>query len=134
MSQISPVLMPICELCDRLTIARLKLERLPEQEIDKTGLQKQVDYYQAGVDPALPRLSCLIEDLYLINGQIWDTEAAIRQGRDGSLGLEEIGRRALKIRNLNRMRVAIKNSIADLTAQPEFRDCKMNHVSEVADS
>lgn len=134
MSKISPVLMPVCELCDRLTIARLKLERLPEQEIDKAGLQKQLNYYQAGVDPDLPRLSCLTEDLYLVNGQIWDAEAAIRQGLDGSLGLEEIGRRALKIRNLNRLRVAIKNSIADLTGQPEFRDCKMNHVSAVADS
>ena len=129
MSQIQPVVMPICELCDRLTIAYLKMERLSNHELDKDGLARQIAYYETGIDPSIPRLSCLLDDLKLINGQIWDAEYDIRKGLDDELGLEEIGRRALKIRNLNRIRVSIKNAITELANQPEFADCKMNHVS-----
>ena len=80
MSQIQPVVMPICELCDRLTIAYLKMERLSNHELDKDGLARQIAYYETGVDPSIPRLSCLLDDLKLINGQIWDAEYDIRKG------------------------------------------------------
>lgn len=129
MSEIKPIAMPICELCDRLTIAQLKRERLPDEEIDKDGLQKQIEYYETGVDMSQLKLVSLILDLHDINGQMWDAEYAIRKGLDDDLGLEEIGRRALKIRDLNRLRVAIKNQITELVGQPEFADCKMNHAS-----
>jgi len=129
MSEIKPIAMPICELCDRLTIAQLKLERLPDDEIDKAGLQKQIEYYGTGVDMTRSKLRRLILDLHEINGKMWDAEYAIRKGLDDDLGLKEIGRRALKIRDLNRVRVAIKNQITELVGQPEFADCKMNHAS-----
>lgn len=121
--------MPICELCDRLTIAKLKLVRLPDSEIDKNLLQQQIDYYQSGIDDNLQELKKMIDDLFVVNGKMWDAEWAIRKGLDDQLGLEEIGRRALLIRNLNRERVAIKNQITQLVNQPEFLDCKMNHAS-----
>ena len=129
MSEIKPIAMPICELCDRLTIAQLKRERLPDEEIDKDKLQKQIEYYETGVDMGRPKLVSLILDLHDINGQMWDAEYEIRKGLDDNLGLKEIGRRALKIRDLNRSRVAIKNQITELVGQPEFADCKMNHAS-----
>jgi hypothetical protein len=124
-----PIAMPICELCDRLTIAKLKLMRLPENEIDKTLLQKQIDYYETGLDDNVQELKKMISDLFEINGKMWDAEYAIRKGLDEDLGLEEIGKRALIIRDLNRERVAIKNQITRLAQQPEFLDCKMNHAS-----
>lgn len=129
MSKVKPVAMPICELCDRLTIAQLKLHRLPDTEIDKAGLQKQIEYYETGIDTDNIKLRDLIFDLYEINGQMWDAEYDIRKGLDDDLGLTEIGRRALAIRDLNRTRVAIKNQITELVNQPEFKDCKMNHIS-----
>lgn len=129
MSKVKPVAMPICELCDRLTIAQLKLHRLPDTEIDKAGLQKQIEYYETGIDANNIKLRDLIFDLYEINGQMWDAEYDIRKGLDDDLGLTEIGRRALKIRDLNRTRVAVKNQITELVDQPEFKDCKMNHAS-----
>lgn len=121
--------MPICELADRLTIAQLKKERLPNSEIDKDGLQKQIKYYEEGIDITDEKLRAAIVDLYEINGQMWDAEHAIRKGLDEDLGLSEIGRRALKIRDLNRVRVSIKNKITEIAGQPEFADCKMNHAS-----
>ena len=129
MSEIKPIAMPISELCDRLTIAQLKKERLSDEEINKAGLQKQIEYYESGVDMDRPKLVSLVLDLHKINGQMWDAEYAIRKGLDDDLGLEEVGRRAIRIRDLNRTRVAIKNQIAELTGQSEFKDCKMNHIS-----
>lgn len=126
---VQPVVMPICELCDRYTIAQLKMERLPDSEIDKDGLRRQLAYYEKGIDRSLPGMPDLLCNLLEINSYIWDAEAAIRQGLDTNLGLDEIGNRALRIRDLNRMRITIKNQITQLAGQPDFVDCKMNHAS-----
>ena len=126
---VKPIAMPINELCDRLTIAQLKLERLSATELDKNLLQKQIDYFLEGVDSSNSSLLELIGELKTINGKMWDLEYEIRKGLDAKLGYEEIGKRALAIRDCNRERVAIKNKIASLVAQPEFLDCKMNHAS-----
>ena len=117
---------PISEVCDRWTIARLKFERLPESEISKEELQRQVDYYAEGIDTSHVELMIQVDRLYHINGMMWDAEHEIRKGRDANLGLEEIGRRALKIRDLNRERIAIKNKIVELTGEG-FKDAKMNY-------
>jgi len=124
-----PIPIPICELCDRLTIAQLKKERLDNNQIDKNLLQKQIDYYTEGVDTNNIKLVNLITSLYHINSLMWDAEHDIRKGLDNELGYEEIGKRAIHIRDLNKQRVSIKNEIAEVTNQQEFIDCKMNHVS-----
>tara|TARA_R110000751_G_scaffold47597_3_gene106496 strand:- start:2315 stop:2737 length:423 start_codon:yes stop_codon:yes gene_type:complete len=129
MSKTHGVAMPISELCDRLTIAQLKLERLSDDELDKVALQKQIEYYEGGLNMNDPKTVALLLALHEINGKMWDAEYAIRKGLDDELGLEEIGRRALNIRDLNRERVSIKNDITILAGQPEFADCKMNHAS-----
>ena len=67
--------------------------------------------------------------LYDINGQIWDLEADIRNGKEGLLGLEEVGRRALKIRDLNAERIRLKNEIAK--EHGGFVEYKHNHASVV---
>lgn len=126
---VKPIAMPICELCDRLTIAELKKKNLPDSEINKEQLQKQIEYYAKGIDPYDINLRNLIFDLSEVNAKMWEAEHAIRKGLDEKLGLEEIGRRAIRIRNLNKQRVAIKNEITELVDQPEFLDCKMNHIS-----
>lgn len=128
-NSIKTVAMPICELCDRYTIAQLKLERLPDSELDKEGLRRQLAYYGSGIDRSLPGMTDLLCNLVEVNACIWDAEAAIRQGLDQQLGMEEIGGRALRIRDLNRIRIRIKNQIAELTGQRDFLDCKTNHAS-----
>ena len=129
MSEVQPIAMPICELCDRMTIAQLKMQRLSDDQIDKAGLHKQIKYYESGIDVDNIQLRELIIDLHQINGQMWDAEYDIRKGLDDDLGLEEVGRRAIRISDLNSTRVAVKNQIAELTGQSEFKDCKMNHIS-----
>jgi hypothetical protein len=67
-------------------------------------------------------------DLLRINFAIWNLEADIRKGREGDLGLEEVGRRALEIRNLNRQRIEIKNTVNALAKT--FTEIKVQHASE----
>ena len=63
-----------------------------------------------------------------INGRIWDLESDIRKGKEGELGSEEVGRRALMIRNINSERIALKNQIA--VFHNEYGERKYNHASE----
>jgi hypothetical protein len=122
--------MPMSELCDRLTISILKLRRLTDDQADKAALRKQIDYYRKGIDETDTQLLTLIEALERENGRIWDAEHNIRRGLDDAVPLEEIGRRALVIRDINMKRVAVKNSIAQHTGQAEFVDVKMNYARD----
>ena len=123
---VQPIVTPMPEVVDRYTIAMLKIERLSENEIDVEDMQRQIDYYKTGIDLSNTELRQLVEALYEINGKMWDAEHAIRAGQDESLGLEEIGKRALHIRDLNRIRMKVKNDIIELTGDG-FKDCKMNY-------
>ena len=122
----TPIITPLPEVADRYSIALLKIERLDASEIDIDDMQKQIDYYKKGLDLDSPDLAKLVDDLYDINGKMWDAEHAIRKGQDDGLGLEEIGRRAIHIRDLNRIRMKVKNDIIELTGDG-FKDCKMNY-------
>tara|TARA_B100000745_G_scaffold300218_2_gene253355 strand:- start:2448 stop:2828 length:381 start_codon:yes stop_codon:yes gene_type:complete len=123
---VKPIVTPVPEVADRYTIALLKIERLGPDEIDIDDMRKQIDYYREGLKLEDPELAILVNDLYEINGKMWDAEYAIRKGQDENLGLEEIGRRALQIRDLNRIRMKVKNDIIELTGDG-FKDCKMNY-------
>ncbi len=124
---IKQIITPIPEVADRYTIARLKSERLDVDQIDIEEMQRQIDYYKEGLDLTNPVLARLVDQLYFINGKMWDAEFEIRKGQDDQLGDAEIGKRALVIRDLNRERMKIKNDIIDLTGDG-FKDCKMNYV------
>tara|TARA_Y100001973_G_C5172038_1_gene319679 strand:+ start:940 stop:1329 length:390 start_codon:yes stop_codon:yes gene_type:complete len=117
---------PLPEVVDRYTIARLKLERLDETQIDIESMKDEIEYYKSGINFSNEELSILVDDLYAVNGKIWDTESSIRMGLDAQMTLDEVGRRALKVRDLNRIRMRVKNDIIDLTGDG-FKDCKMNY-------
>ena len=121
-----PIITPVPEVADRYTIALLKIERLDASEIDVPEMQRQIDYYKEGLDLDNPELADLVDKLYHVNVLMWDAEHAIRKGQDEGLGLEEIGTRAIHIRDLNRDRMKVKNDIIDLTGDG-FKDAKMNY-------
>lgn len=112
---------PTPDLYDRYTIELLKR--------DRAGANNQS--HLIALNDAITergRHEDLVEKLYLINGQIWDLESAIRQGKEGELGLEEVGRRALQIRDLNGIRIVIKNEVAKRFG--EFGENKYDHASK----
>ncbi len=116
--------MPVSEMADRLSIAMLKNERTTEDMTD------EIAQYSRELDGNLyENIDSFIAKLKEVNGKIWDLESAIRAGKEGELGLEEVGRRAIEIRKLNKIRVGYKNEMVELYREG-FRDIKINHGSE----
>lgn len=64
------------------------------------------------------------------NIEIWNLEHELRKCAEGTAPwpLDEVGRRAIKIRDLNRKRIEYKNLLNDLVKSP-FRETKVNHLS-----
>jgi hypothetical protein len=118
--------MPIGEILDRYSIAVLKKERAnADNDIELIDLLKEIeDYRQKDSEFINHKINQLIE----INGMIWDLESDIRKGREGELGLEEVGRRAIKIREFNKIRVGYKNDVVEVFGEG-YKDIKMNHAS-----
>lgn len=122
---------PLPEALDKLSILKLKLERLPD-EATKDIVRREHDFY-AAVVAAYKAQGLEVKDEWLAglieaNGKCWDREAAIRQGRDNELGLEEIGRRTIELRDLNKERIALKNKIAEEIGI-DFFEVKTDHAS-----
>lgn len=114
--------MTIGEICDRYSICKLKKERTNINCDDEINLLlTAINCYE--------NLEIYIEELIEINGNIWNLESDIRKGKEGELGLEEVGRRALQIRNYNGMRISVKNNINHLFNQG-FQEIKSNHASK----
>jgi hypothetical protein len=67
-----------------------------------------------------------IADIIEANTRIWILESDIRNGKD--MPLEEVGRRALQIRDINRMRIEAKNKINEIFG--DYQEIKVNHASE----
>ncbi len=118
--------MPISEIIDRCSILQLKRERLPLHD----ALQKECERFEAHITshPLHQRINEHLKTLKEVNGKIWDLESDIRKGKEGELGLEEVGRRALAIRDLNGERIRLKNAIAE--EMGEFGDVKVDHASD----
>ena len=114
---IKQIITPLPEVVDRYTIARLKLERLDDTQIDVESMKEEIEYYKSGIEFENEKLSELTNELYVVNGRIWDTESSIRMGLDKQMTLDEVGNRALRVRDLNRIRMKVKNDIIDLTGK-----------------
>ena len=97
-------------------------ERFPDnlQIFELDLLKKSIEQYE--------NLDIYIKRLYEINGEIWDLESDIRKGKEGELGLEEVGRRAIAIRSFNNIRVSLKNEINN-KFNSGYKETKVDHAS-----
>ena len=115
--------MPLSEILDRYTITKLKSERTNEDVSDELRTyKKEIDNPDYG--ERSNQIISFIDRLYEINGELWDTEGDIRKGVE--MPLEEIGRLALKVRDLNCTRNEIKAEIVDTFAEG-FKEIKINY-------
>ena len=95
------------EFFDRLTIINRKTLFDPDnynhklKEFESILTKVEMDY----------ELLLLVASLQMTNTDIWNLESDLRKGQEGKLGFEEIGRRALEIRNINSRRVDLVNKI-----------------------
>jgi hypothetical protein len=114
---------PIIELIDRLAIAEVKFKRTNANE------QELLWYTEQALRINVSYIANEYEDLKRIHDKIWELEALLKTGREAELNLEEIGRRAIAIRDHNNKRIALKNTIAEKLNCP-VREIKKDHLSE----
>jgi hypothetical protein len=114
---------PIIEIVDRYAIAVVKHEKT------NGANQEELDFYldqinEVGIDPLDPKLVELIEH----HRYVWSLEDDFKKAKIDNLPLEEIGRRALYIRDIGYRRVDLKNNFAKMLNDP-VREIKQNHVT-----
>lgn len=115
--------LPIIELVDRYTIASIKYEKNLHNDLEFNYYRSQMDQLDISV------IKHDLDELKNIHLAIWDLEKELKSGCEDQLPLEEIGRRAIRIRNMNNRRVEIKNRMADRLGCP-IREIKKDHLSE----
>jgi hypothetical protein len=114
---------PVIELFDRLAIAEVKWQR--------TGSNlEELEWYKQQAEPYNVKL---IESIYTqlkdVHNRIWDLEWQLKTGVEDQLSLEEIGRRAIMIRDYNNKRISIKNQMAE-KLNCNVREIKKDHLSQ----
>ena len=114
---------PVIELVDRLAIAKVKWQRTQANAQELEWYQQQV----AGLDQSL--IAQDLQRLQHIHNDIWELEKELKSGQEQQLSLEEIGRRAIEIRNLNNQRIQLKNQMAEALNCP-VREIKHDHLSQ----
>lgn len=123
--------LPELELIDRLCIARIKHERTSGAN------QDELDWYEDRYSELIATLTAEqratldhnIQEITVIHNRIWDLEWQLKSGVEHLLELDEIGRRAIAIRDWNNKRITYKNSIAELFGL-KLREIKTDHLSD----
>jgi len=126
--------MKISDILDRWTILKMKA-RFDEDAKKELALYDESYYnlFKNNLGMAAC-LSTLIVELMEANAKIWENESAIRKEfandptSSQKLQLEEVGRRAIIIRNHNKMRIEAKTKIDKLFGN--IPDNKVNHASQ----
>lgn len=106
----------------------MKVERLghPESIKELQEIKDTLDNKEIKCSGDLIEAICKVA---INNNEIWALEASIRNKKEKILGLKEVGRRALKIRDFNAKRIEAKNKIGNLT-KTGFKEIKYKHRSE----
>ncbi len=117
---------PFGELLDRYCICLVKAERIKNYDLNELEWYTQ-SLHDLGFD--FIENADGIESLTSIHRTIWDLEWQLKQGVEDQLSLEEIGRRAIEIRNWNNRRIGIKNIISERHGS-QHREVKQDHLSE----
>jgi hypothetical protein len=123
--------LPVLELIDRLCIARIKHERT------RGANQDELDWYEERYQQLIATLDTAqrntldrnIAEITVIHNRIWDLEWQLKSGVEHLLPMDEIGRRAIAIRDWNNRRITYKNSIAELFGL-RMREIKTDHLSD----
>ena len=114
---------PVIEIVDRYTIAVVKHGKT------NGANQEELNFYleqmkEANINPLDIKVIELIEH----HSYVWSLEDDFKKAKIDNLPLEEIGRRALYIRDIGYRRVDLKNDFAKILGDP-VREIKQDHVT-----
>ena len=116
------------EIIDRLSIVKLKIERIGNPE-----LQKEFDALNEAVEEFKERDIEIkdewFDELYEINKEEWDLLDKMNEERKGGKDFEKIGRLYLDTEKVNKKRATAINKIVEETGHG-FKEIKKNHPSE----
>lgn len=133
----------IGDILDRLTIAKLKSERIGTEENKREYEAFKEEIELRKIDPSI-KYNLLVEFgsiLYDVNNFIWLLESGLKSGKEtlenphyildekNKEALSKIGATTILIRNFNHLRVKIKNLINKISGEG-FEDIKKDHLSE----
>jgi hypothetical protein len=115
---------PVIEIVDRYAIAVVKHKRTQgANQEELTFYLKQMK--KVNINPQHNLIVELIEH----HDYVWSLEDDFKKCRIDSLPLEEIGQRALHIRDVGFKRVELKNALALLAGDP-VREIKQDHITQ----
>jgi len=112
--------MTVGDLFDKWSILRMKSRLIGEGLDEHFAVLNEIQQFD------FSKINLYVFDLIEANSKIWILESDIRNGKD--MPLEEVGRRALQIRDINRMRIEAKNKINEIFG--DYQEIKINHASE----
>ena len=114
---------PVIEIVDRYSIAVVKHEKT------NGANQEELDFYLEQMEEANINLSDVkVIELIEHHRYVWSLEDDFKKAKIDALPLEEIGRRALYIRDIGYRRVDLKNALAEIVNDP-VREIKKDHVT-----
>ena len=114
------------EFLDRFTIMIRKQKFDPENYAIRVK-----DYLEIMKDIKFDaQLLSMICELQMANVDIWNLEYDIRRGKEGLLGMAEVGERAIAIRDFNKRRIELVNKINEAFGITDRKETKHNHGSE----
>ena len=104
---------PVIEIVDRYTIAVVKYKKT------NGANQEELDFYvQQMTELGLALDHKLVLELIEHHDYVWNIEDDFKKARIDNLPLEEIGRRALHIRDIGYVRLELKNKLAEILSDP----------------
>jgi hypothetical protein len=104
---------PVIELVDRYCIAKLKYVKLGTNK-------EELDFYTEQLrDIDFDLIADELHQLYEVHARVWELEDDFKKYRvEKMYDLAEVGRRALKCRDIMEERYVLKNIIADKLNDP----------------
>jgi len=117
------VVFPVIELVDRYSIAKLKFDKTQANASELEFYKNLLDQFDTKA------IEFDLLHLYEIHAEIWQLESDLKTGTESNLPLEEIGRRAIKLRDWNNRRIALKNVLAE-KLNWGIRETKHDHLSQ----
>lgn len=110
MGYINKMIMTKGEFVDRISILLHKAQKIGEKSYPEFVKFAEELLLEVPEEELLIMIKG-IRNSYNINGKIWKLESDIRLNKEKELGLEEVGRRAIEIRNINNERIQAQNDI-----------------------
>lgn len=99
---------PVMELVDRYAIAQVKYNRTGGANKEELRFYEQQMNY---IDKTI--IWDELQAFKILHDKIWNLEDDFKKCRIDGTDLAEIGRRALEIRDYNKFRVQLKNTVAE---------------------